>query len=163
MFDKNAKSIISLFNEMVKALNANDDSYRWLLSICDNQSSLANAERKCIYINSMALNTFKKYSNQYIDGGFKEVNKVRVALKNKRRGGYKKVKVDLRSDIKTLKQKLEDAERTRAVLIRAYADLNSITLDALSGDSIFNSEYLRHQELYSKYFGLSVVSINDEK
>ncbi|MCW7554530.1 hypothetical protein NX722_18255 [Endozoicomonas gorgoniicola] len=156
--DKNAKSVIALFNEMTKALEEGCDNYHWLISKCRTQSSLSLIERASDNIHPMTLNTFKKYSNLYIDGGFESINKIRIQLKTKRPNSLPAKKKQRQEEkVIDIQSKLEEAERMRAVLLRAYNELNKITLDALVNSPQCQNDYQKHKKLYASYFGLNLV------
>lgn len=67
---------------MIEALK-NPDAYSWITSKCGSQAAIASVERKSVGIHAMTLNTFKKYSDTALDGGFEQLEKIRVAIKKK--------------------------------------------------------------------------------
>jgi len=155
------ESIINLSQEMKKHLKADNNSHAWLIANCKSQSCLASSESRPLRITSMALNTFKLYCNQYVDGGFKTINELRIQILNK---SHKKKKNTLPSHAvksKLLEDELEKAVRARAILIQAYNDLNEITLNALSNNSAYKDDYEMHQKLYSTYFSVKLIVNND--
>jgi hypothetical protein len=160
--DVKTTSIVSLYSEMLLARNCNDGSYSWLLSKCKNQSSLSTVERMSVNIKPMTLNTFKKYADVNVDGGFVCINTLRKELHKKYNPRLKSTQKKKRAkdNILSLKQKLEGAERQRAVLLRAYSELNQIAVDAIKNSPQNEYEYKKHIKLYSSFFGLKVVVNN---
>ncbi|MCX7553725.1 hypothetical protein OS175_07530 [Marinicella sp. S1101] len=157
MSDKRKVSILSLYEVMVTALNASDkNKYSWLLSKCVTQGSLSSTERKSLGIYPMTLNTIKRYADLYISGGFKQLDKLRKQLKTFQTSSNR-ASLKPRLSISDYKKRLAEAERMRAVLIRAYNDLNSIALDAIASSPQYVYDYERHNKLYCNYFGLSLV------
>ena len=143
---------------MLAALKSVNDEYDWLSSRCSNQSKLSTLERKSVGIIAMTLNTFKKYANENINGGFDEINRARQELHKKRlKNKVPKEKV-FKNNITNYKTKLDEAERARAILIRAYNDLNTICLDAISRSPEYQYDYQRHLKLYGNYFSLKVAT-----
>lgn len=145
---------------MRKALKCNDRSYEWLINNCKSQADLASVERKSVGIQPMSLNTFKKYANEILDGGFKEIDRLRRTLKNYKQNKPASKKLRLKDDLERIKDRLDKAERTRAILIKAYSELNQITLDLLANTPKYQNEYERHKKLYAAHFGLCMVVDN---
>lgn len=145
---------------MLAALGGNSKKYQWLISKCSDQSSFARVERKSIGVTPMTLNTYKKYAEDNIQGGFQEIERVRKKLKNKYIKPLPK-STETGKSIDNYKQKLEKAERARAILIRAYVDLNSICLDAISRSPEFQYDFNRHKKLYETYFKLALTVDNE--
>lgn len=158
--DTRIASIISLYKEMQAAKECKDDSYNWLTSKCNNQSRLAQVSRKSAGIEAMALNTFKQYADTYIDGGFARINILRKELSKSSKSKIKVKEDRLKEKTTTIQQRLDQADRMRAILIKAYIELNAITLDAIASSPQYEYDYNRHKELYSKYFGISLVINN---
>jgi len=164
MLDIKSSSIIYLYDCMMNAKkNNNDGSYNWLLSKCKNQSSLCSIERKSTGIISMTLNTFKKYSNDNIDGGFEKINTLRKEIYNKYNPKVKTAnkKENLKKKNLSVQKRLENSERQRAILLRAYKDLNQITLDAICNSPQYDYAYKKHSKMYYKYFNLSIIVDNE--
>jgi predicted nucleic acid-binding Zn-ribbon protein len=161
MLKKNALSVITLFEEMKKADRNRSESYSWIYLNCSNQADLAKIKRKSKSIVPVSLNTFKKYCNEYIEGGFDSIDSIREKL-NKCGASEKKItKVSPADAFRKLERRIDELERSKAILIKGYNDLNEITLDLLSNSEGNSLEYRRHKELYSKYFGLSLVVGNN--
>jgi len=156
MSDIKASSIKSLYNEMMAALKNNDGQFNWLISKCSDQSKLSQLERKSVGIIPMTLNTFKKYADENIKDGFNEVNRVRKELNIK--FSNKPNTNKYKGNITSYKTKLDEADRARAILIRAYNDLNSICLDAIDRSPEYQYDYQRHLQLYGNYFNLNVAT-----
>ncbi len=153
-------SINVLYQEMLMSLKGDPCEHKWLTSNCNTQTSLSKIERKSVGIIPMTLNTFKKYADNLITGGFEEVNRLRLEIK-KKSSQIKPSKIKtLKSNITDYKTRLDESERARAILIRAYNELNGICLDAISRSPEFQYDYRRHLSLYSKYFGLTVQEID---
>lgn len=153
-------SIHNLYTEMQNAYNNDLQGYEWLTSKCNNQESLASVSRKGKQIVKMSVNTFKKYAESNIDGGFGSIDSLRCKISQKYNG------VELTLDEQKLPvNKLEEAQieidklkRNQAVLIKAYNDLNRITLDLIAKDVNGNTlDYQNHQDLFSRYFGLDLA------
>lgn len=161
--DPKSLSVITLFKEMKIADKCNDDSYTWLITKCKSQSMLTSISRKSIGIEGMSLNTFKKYANEEINGGFSAINTLRKKIYNKHSPKHKnhEKKKRQRNHATDIKKKLTEAERYRAILIRAYYDLNQITLDAIKGNPQYEYDYRKHNELYKKYFSIT-MAVNNE-
>lgn len=160
MSDIKIKSIVNLHKQMISSLK-NSENYHWLISKCSSQATLANIERKSEGVVPMTLNTFKKYAEENIHEGFNEINRLRkeiikIKLKNKKKNTDKQTK-----SISSYKNKLDNAERMRAVLIRAYNDLNEVCMDAISRSPQYQYDYNRHKILYGKYFGISIAIDNE--
>ena len=160
MSDIKIASIINSHKEIISALK-NSGDYHWLISKCSSQSRLAGIERKSAGIVFMTLNTFKKYADEYIDGGFNEINRLRKELKNRTAKGKKIKSQKQKESLSSYKKKLDDAERMRAILIRAYNDLNEICMDAISRSPQYQYDYNRHKSLYRKHFGISIAVDNE--
>lgn len=142
---------------MLMAFKGDVSEYQWLISKCVTQSTLLNLERKSIGVIPMTLNTFKKYSNENISGGFSEINRLRKELKNKDSNKKTSTQKTLQDNVVNCKVKLDEAERARSIIIRAYNDLNSICLDAISRSPEYQYDYKRHLELYRNYLSLALV------
>lgn len=153
-------SIRILYFEMVEALKKPDE-YAWLTSKCGSQAAIASTDRKSIGIQAMTLNTFKKYSDIALEGGFDQLEKLRIAIRQKNKDSKNKLSSGKKSEIADYKHKLNEAERLRAILIRAYTDLNRICLDAVKKSPEYQYDLDRHNELYLDYFSLKVVGNND--
>lgn len=154
------ESLKNLYKAMCNALD-DGDSFAWIINKCGRQSSLASIERKSIGIQSMSLNTFKIHADEYIDGGFDTFNNLRKAINQKYKNKKPTQTQKFKESSKTYKEKLDEAERLRAILIRAYNDLNKICLDAVKKTPEYQYDLERHNELYGRYFSLTLVS-NDE-
>ena len=148
------ESLNSLYKAMRNALK-NGDSFAWVINKCGRQSSLASIERKSIGIQSMSLNTFKTYANEYIDGGFDTLNNLRKEINQKYKNKKPTQTQKLKERSKTYKEKLDEAERLRAILIKAYNVLNKICLDAVKKTPEYEYDLERHRELYTRYFSLT--------
>ena len=160
MSEGKTESVKNLHKAMRNALT-NDDGFSWIIKKCGRQSSLASIERKSLEIQSISLNTFKEYADECIEGGFDTVDNLRKEIKNKYKNKKTTQTQTLKERSKTYKEKLEEAERQRAILIKAYNDLNKICLDAIKKTPEYQFDLERHNELYGRYFSLTLVS-NDE-
>lgn len=150
------KSIKNLYEQMKKAKNSSDVSYDWIYAQSKNQNDLAKTKRKSLGIVPMSLNTFKEYSDEYIKGGFSEVSSLRKELYIIYKNREKKVSAG-RDKIISPSKELEVAAKSRAILIRAYSDLNRIALDAIANSPAHKRDYEKHKELYERYFSLRLV------
>lgn len=158
----NIDSICSLHNELVKASSSKSYDFLWLRKKCNKQGQLALTERKSLNIIPMSLNTFESYANKHIDGGFETIDKLRLKLHSQRKK-YHKRKKERVSEINTdLKDKLEEAIRSRAIMIKAYNELNRIALDAIAHNRTYERDYKKHIDLYKGFFGLKAVSRNND-
>lgn len=153
-------SLLVLYKCMKAAIKKKGE-YGWLISKCTSQSSLAAMERKGEGILAMSLNTFKKYANEVVPGGFDEIDDLRRALKSSSIKLSLKSRKNAQNKEKSTKLMLEESERFRAILLKAYSDLNRICLDAISRSPEFEYDYQKHSELYSKYLGLRLVDDNE--
>ena len=162
MSEKNITSVKNLYREMISATKGDSKKYKWLLSKCIDQSSLCEIDREQSNINSIALNTFKKYSDIHIEGGFEHVNKLRRTLKKRYLESVGTSKNIVKKQADDYKVKLDEAERARAILIRAYNDLNSICLDAISKSPEYQYDYEQHVMLYQSYFSLEIATNNEK-
>ena len=162
MLNKNAQSVITLFEEMKKAELNRSESYNWIYLKCSNQADLAKITRKSKNIVPISLNTFKKYCNKNIEGGFDSIDALREKLNKYRVSGKKMPRVNPSDTLRKLEKRVDELERSKAILIKGYNDLNKITLDLLSNSDRNTFEYRRHKELYTKYFSLSLVVSNNE-
>jgi len=160
MSDIRKESIRALYHSMIEALK-NPDAYSWITSKCGSQAAIASVERKSVGIHAMTLNTFKKYSDTALDGGFEQLEKIRVAIKKKGKNSRNKKSNETKSKALFYKEKLNESERFRAILIRAYTDLNRICLDAVKKSPEYQYDLDRHNELYREYFSLTLVADND--
>ncbi len=155
--DKDNKSITSLLNEMKKAIK-NSSDYSWLITNCANQKKLAYTSNIQLNIIGVSLNTFKKNADDYIEGGFAAIDKLRKQLKCKKCLSIKEKKERAKNKNTSQQKKLEESERIRAELLRAYADLNKIALNAIISSDQYADEYEEHQALYMRYLGLKLVN-----
>ncbi|ENB1602438.1 hypothetical protein [Vibrio natriegens] len=163
MISKKAQSVVTLFGEMEKADSSmSSDSYGWIYSKCSNQSDLAGISRKSKNIVGMSLNSFKKYCDENIEGGFKSVDALRDKL-NRKKHPKKSDKVKSKDELKDLRLRIDELERSKAILIKGYNELNTITLDLLGSSKGNSIEYRKHRELYELYFGVSLVVDNNEE
>jgi len=160
MLNKNAQSVIALFEEMKKAERNRSESYNWIYLKCSNQADLAKIMRKSKNIISISLNTFKKYCNENIEGGFDSIDALRERLNKYGASEKQTPKADANDKLRDLERRVDELERSKAILIKGYNDLNTITLDLLSNSDGNSFEYRRHKELYAEYFGLSLVVDN---
>lgn len=157
MSDLKETSVINLYKLMLEAASG-DGEYSWLTSKCGNQSKLAGIERKSADIMPMSLNTFKAYADECIDGGFCAVNALRKSLSAKSKKKSESASSKLKSMNRNYKEQLEESERMRAVLVKAYSDLNRICLDAVKKSPEYFYELERHNALYDQFFSLNLVS-----
>ncbi|MBL3557596.1 MULTISPECIES: hypothetical protein [Marinobacter] len=160
MSDIKKESIKVLYRSMIDALQY-PDAYPWITSKCGSQAAIASVERRSIGIHAMTLNTFKKYSDAALDGGFEQLEKLRVAIKRKSKNANGETSKGTKSKTAVYKEKLDEAERLRAILIRAYTDLNRICLDAVRKSPEYQYDLDRHNELYREYFSLTLVANDD--
>lgn len=159
--DIRVKSVKALYDHMKLAKESSDESYNWLISKCDRQSSLAGLSRKSAGIHGMSLNTFKKYADDHVNGGYAAVDTLRRSLCRNDKPKVELQKGRLKEKNADLRRRLEEAERFRAIILKAYSDLNRIALDAISASPQHSYDYQRHQELYGKYFGLTLIIDNE--
>ena len=160
MNDPKKESVKALYHAMKQALD-NPLDYVWLTSKCGSQAAIASVERKSIGIQPMTLNTLKKYSDVAFDGGFGQLDKLRVAIKNKVKDGKIGAKRKKEDKAAFYKKKLDEAERLRAILIRAYTDLNRICLDSVKKNPEYKFDLDKHHELYREYLALRLVGKNE--
>ena len=158
------QSVINLHREMQNAFNNRTDEYSWIVSKCNRQSELASVTRKGKKIKGMALGSFKKYCNEYIDGGFKAVDNLRKSILQQLTSMDV---LDKNPDkpVSKLEEALDEIEllrRDQAVLVKAYNELNTIALDLIANSSGNSLEYQKHQNLFSSYFGLQLVVDNEK-
>ncbi len=158
--DAKSHSVKSLYHEMLLAVKSDGNNHNWLIRKCNRQSVLLGVQRKSLGIIPMTLNTFKKYADKYINGGFKEVERVRSIIKKKYLDKKSNQAKKIEENKINYKIKLDEAERARAILIRAYNDLNKICLDAISRSPEYQYDYKRHLKLYGTYFSLELATIN---
>lgn len=169
MVNKKAQSVINLYSEMKKALYDNADNYSWLISKCDRQENLAKLKRRTKGIEGMALNSFKKYCKGHIQGegnldGYDVVDNLRKEI-NRR---HKNMPLESSNEganltpLEEAKQQIDNLRRNQAVLVRAYNDLNRLTLDLISNSNGNQLEYSKHKKLYADYFGLKIKVDNEE-
>ena len=162
---KKAASVINLFTEMQKAYDCDLKDYEWLASKCNSQASLASVNRKSYKIFKMSVNSFKKYADLNIDGGFEAVDTLRVRINNEFKGvAFTDAdNVQPLSKLDIAEAEIERLKRNQALIVKAYNELNRITLDLIAKDVKGNTlEYQKHQDLFSSYFGMSLVVNNDE-
>jgi len=158
------QSVINLYAEMERASVEPSEKYHWISSKCHRQNALASISRKGKRIEEMSLGSFKKYCNLYIDGGFDEVDLLRVKiLKNFNQIETKEnSQIISVSKLEIAKRKIDALSRNQAILIKAYNELNSITLDLIANTNDNSLDYQKHQDLFSSYFGLKLAVDNEE-
>lgn len=158
------RSVINLYTEMQNAFNEKSDKYVWITAKCNRQSELASITRKGKKIEGMALGSFKKYCNEYIDGGFKAVDNLRKSiLKELTSTDVRESNSD--KPVNKLEEALSEIEllrRNQAILVKAYNELNTIALDLIANSKGNTLEYQKHQDLFSSYFGLQ-LAVDNEK
>ena len=169
MLNKKAQSVINLYSEMKKAINDSTNTYAWLISKCDRQENLAKLKRKGKGIEGMSLNSFKKYCTEYIQSesglnGFEVIENLRKELAKSLRKpplelGDKDISL---SPLEKAKRQIDNLQRNQAILVRAYNDLNRLTLDLLANSNGNTLEYDKHKKLYADYFGLKKEVDNEE-
>jgi hypothetical protein len=162
MSEKNITSVKNLYREMILAIKGDSKKYKWLLSECLDQSNLCKIKREQSNIKPIALNTFKKYADIHIEGGFDRVNELRGTLKKRYLESVRTSKNIDKKQADDDKVKLDEAVRARAILIRAYNDLNSICLDAISNSPKYQYDYEQHVKLYRSYFCLEAANNNEK-
>ncbi|MDP4532855.1 hypothetical protein Q9252_11940 [Marinobacter salarius] len=153
-------SVKSLSETLDKATQDRRYRYKWLLESCKTQGSLAQTNKPDLNIIPMSLNTFKQYANTYIDGGFQLIDNLRrdVLEKAGKTKNTKQEKSDAISEkVRSLSSQLELAQKQKAVLQKAYFELNEIALEAIANSPHQKRLLDRHNELYDKYFSLRVV------
>jgi len=169
MVNKKAHSVINLHSEMEKALVDNTDVYAWLLSKCDRQENLAKLKRRKKGIEGMSLNSFKKYCKDHIQSvgslnGYEVVDNLRKELYQR----HKNKPLEPSSEgasltpLEDAKQQIDNLRRNQAILVRAYNDLNRLTLDLIANSNGNQLEYSKHKKLYADYFGLKIKVDNEE-
>ena len=163
MINVKAKSVINLYKLLLEASDIFSDDYLWLAESCKSQGALAKVKKTGLGIIPMSLGTFKTYCNDYIEGGFEQVNIKRQKVISMYKRKEDKQNLKPKETIASLKNKLDQAHRARAVLMKAYHELNSITLDVMSENSAYKQNYKAHCELYANHFGLNLVIDNDEE
>ncbi|TMX78097.1 hypothetical protein [Photobacterium damselae] len=159
-----AQSVINLYTEMQNALNERSDKYTWITDKCNRQSELASIARKRKKIEGMALGSFKKYCNKYIDGGFEAVDNLRKSIL-KEYTSMDIEEVNPEKPVNKLEEALREVEslrRDQAILVKAYNELNTIALDLIANSRGNSLEYQKHQDLFSSYFGLQ-LAVDNEK
>lgn len=158
MSESKRNSIECLYRFLKPEIESEEGTPKWIYEACATQESLARLTRQDENIIGMSVNTFKKYCDEYLPGGFAEIDSIRKTLSREGNQRNKKpVKVARNPDV-SYKRKLDKADRERAMLIRAYWDLNKILLDALPHAPLGEIEYRKHQEIYGKYMSLTMVS-----
>ncbi|NVE90726.1 hypothetical protein [Vreelandella titanicae] len=160
MNDSKKESVVALYHSMICALD-NPTDYAWLISKCGSQAALASVEKQTKGIQAMTINTFKKYSDAALDGGFGRLDELRIVLKKRAQNGKNEVSREKKKDIAFYKEKVDEAERLRAILIRAYTELNRICLEALKKSPEYKFDLDRHSDLYREYFALRLVDKDD--
>ena len=158
--EKYITSIKSVHQELLNALSSNSDDYVWLRNNCNTQGKLASTERKSKHILPMSTNTFKTYADKHISGGFKEINALRKNLYSSQVKTNRTKKDISKENINNLKDELDKATRSRAIMIKAYNELNRITLDAISSNETYQRDYNKHIDIYKGFFGLKIVKDN---
>lgn len=158
---KKIDSVCSLYKELLEAKHSKKPSLQWLKDNCKSQGKLASSKNKSLDIVPMSINTFKEYADKHIDGGFKAINKLRQDIQKNNKPITKRKKSRITEEKAELKIKLEGAVRSRAIMIKAYNELNRITLDALATNKIYQRDYNKHIALYKDIFSLRLVG-NDE-
>lgn len=158
------QSVINLYAEMEKASVELSEKYHWIASKCHRQDSLASISRKGKKIEGMSLGSFKKYCRLYIDGGFDKVDLLRIKIltnfnqiENKENNHIIPV-----SKLELAERKIDALSRNQAILIKAYNELNNITLDLIANTNGNYLDYQKHQDLFSSYFGLKLAVNNEE-
>ncbi|WP_348708288.1 hypothetical protein [uncultured Pseudoalteromonas sp.] len=158
------RSVINLYKEMQNAFNEKSDKYVWITAKCNRQSELASITRKGKKIEGMALGSFKKYCNEYIDGGFKAVDNLRKSIL-KELTSTDVGESNSGKPVNKLEEALSEIEllrRNQAILVKAYNELNTIALDLIANSKGNTLEYQKHQDLFSSYFGLQ-LAVDNEK
>ena len=150
------QSILNLYLELKKLDTSTKKSE--LLFFCTSQHKLTKYKDDSKRIIPMTLNTFKEYSNSCLEGGFATIDNLRKKLHENVTGRSGNKKRRKEEKLRVYKSKLEESERARAILIRAYNDLNSICLDAISINSPYEQDYKKHKLLYDNYFSLSLYN-----
>lgn len=169
MVNKKAQSVINLHSEMKKALYDNADNYAWLISKCDRQENLAKLKRRTKGIEGMALNSFKKYCKEHIQGegslnGYEVFENLRKEINRRHKNmplGSSHEGSSL-TPLEEAKQQIDSLRRNQAVMVRAYNDLNRLTLDLIANSNGNTLEYNKHKKLYADYFGLKIKVDNEE-
>ncbi|MEA1079187.1 hypothetical protein [Marinobacter qingdaonensis] len=153
-------SVKSLTETLARATQDRRYRHKWLVERCKTQGSLAQTHKPELNINPMSLNTFKKYADTFIDGGFQLIDKLRLNVleKAEKTKTTKQEKSDaISKKVRSLSFQLELAQKQKAVLQKAYFELNEIALEAIANSPHRKRLLDRHNELYDKYFSLHVV------
>jgi len=158
-----AQSVISLYIEMKKASNEVSEQYTWVTSKCHRQGELAGITRKGKNIKGMSLGSFRKYCDLYIDGGHDKVNKLRKKIQGKI-SSLGVEEINQKTPVSKLEEALRDIDalrRNQAILVKAYNELNCITLDLIANTNGNTLGYQKHQDLFSSYFGMQLAVDNE--
>lgn len=160
-----ATSVMRLTEQLKKAARDQRFRYQWLVVQCGTQSLLARTKKPELRIVPMSLNTFKNYADSYIEGGFKFLDELRLTVlkqSEKPKKTKQKRTNDMAVKIVALTNQLERVERQKAVLQKAYIELNKITLQVINDAPHHRRSLEQHNELYNNYFSLRLVAETDE-
>lgn len=159
-------SIMNLSEHLQKAVTDQRFRYQWLVSQCKTQGLLAQTKRPEHDIIPMSLNTFKEYADAYIEGGFRSLDQLRVAILeqvDKPKNSRKKDDKEMAEKVVALTNQLERVQQQKAVLQKAYFELNKIMLQVITDAPHHRRSLERHSELYDNYFSLRLVVEKDEQ
>lgn len=160
-----ATSVMRLNEHLQKAGRDQRFRYQWLVAQCGTQGLLAQTKKPELGIVPMSLNTFKNYADAYIEGGFKFLDELRLTVleqAEKPKKTKQKRTDDMAVKIVALTDQLERVERQKAVLQKAYLELNNITLEVINDSPHHRRSLERHNELYNNYFSLRLIAEKDE-
>lgn len=158
-------SIINLSEHLQKAITDQRFRYQWLVAQCKTQGLLARTKKPEHDIIPMSLNTFKEYADAYLDGGFKSIDRLRLTVleqAGKPKKSKQKRDDEMAEKVIALTDRLERVQQQKAVLQKAYFELNKITLQAIADAPHHRRSLERHSELYDSYFSLRLIVESDE-
>lgn len=161
MKKRNDVSTEALYELLAEASKAPALATPKLLAACMNQSTLASFELREFGVINMSLNTLKASANRRIPGGWRRLDELRrnvrsntvktTEVRNKTSSDNRKLEVQL------LKERLDHAIRTRAILLRAYMDALTILRGAALKDELTSNQLERHSATFAPALGLPVT------
>ena len=157
------RSVKALNEVLERAVQDQRFMYAWVAVQCKSQGALAQTHKPNLGIKPMSLNTLKGYANEFLVGGFEQLDVLRKAVLCRAQSTTRPSGTEpdrMAEKISDLQNELRRVQEQKATLQKAYFELNQLALEALPNSPHHQILLKRHNKLYESYFGLRVVEEN---
>lgn len=139
---------------------------RTVLPFCKSQQALAALAIPSEGITATSLNSLKKAADLYIeDGGWSSLDSLRrtlvatLDLRSRRAARQRTVQLE----VKDLRQLVEEADRARLRVERAYTELLALARSHVANDPLGQAAIARHQSIWGHRLSLTLVPTETQR